>query len=117
VGLRTALILAALVVGAFSLHGIALPAPAAAQTATSAPNGDSGRDVIPDAVIGGEPQGDAVPSMIPGPNSGVAPSRASDRGGALQLGILATMVLAVVLMGLWVRRSGRGNRAATLRRG
>ncbi|MEQ1786351.1 MAG: hypothetical protein ABL966_04805 [Acidimicrobiales bacterium] len=39
----------------------------------------------------------AVPSqdIVPQPNSGAAPQEAGDRGGALQLGLLAVVMLAI----------------------
>lgn len=39
----------------------------------------------------------AVPSqdIVPRPNSGVAPSEAGDRGGALQLALLGVVVVAI----------------------
>lgn len=66
------------------------------------------RDVVPTL----NQQGDAVPSMIPTPNSGAPPQRASDRGGTLQLAVLVVMALSVACMALWVRRSGQQNRVA-----
>jgi uncharacterized protein HemX len=35
------------------------------------------------------------PEMIPRPNSGSAPQEAGDRGGALQLGLLALVVVVI----------------------
>jgi hypothetical protein len=37
----------------------------------------------------------APPEMIPRPNSGTPPHEAGDRGGALQLGLLALVVVAI----------------------
>lgn len=36
-----------------------------------------------------------APDIVPAPNSGSAPTDAGDRGGALQLGLLGLIVLAV----------------------
>lgn len=48
------------------------------------------------------------PVIIPEPNSGVAPEEAGDRGGALQLGILGGLVVAVGgAIGHLVRQSRR----------
>lgn len=81
--------------------------PAGAQDAPASTS-SSVRDVIPPVTQ----QGDAVPSMIPTPNSGVTPTRASDRGGLLQVGLFLVIVLSVVFMVLWVRRSGQRARIA-----
>lgn len=72
---RRALTLFAAVVTA-----LALGAPvAAAQDPTSS-----------STTIGAAPQ-----DIVPEPNSGTAPSEAGDRGGALQLGLLALMALVI----------------------
>ena len=48
-----------------------------------------------------------VPHIIPQPNSGVEPHDAGDRGGALQLGLLAVIVLAIGGAVLFVMRQSR----------
>lgn len=55
----------------------------------------------------------AVPSqdMIPRPNSGSAPQEAGDRGGALQLGLLALLVVAIGGTVLVLVRQSRRARA------
>lgn len=89
---RRALTLLAAVVMA-----LALAAPVAAQEPTSS-----------STTIGPAPQG-----IVPEPNSGTAPSEAGDRGGALQLGLLALVVLVIggVVVGL-VRQSRQARDAA-----
>lgn len=50
--------------------------------------------------------------IVPRPNSGEAPDEAGDRGGALQLGLLALVVLAVALATANLVRQSRRARAA-----
>lgn len=102
----------AMVLGAATLIGFG--APAAAQSAQAQPEqaqdngtGDAGADDAPSLI---DPAGGA-PSIIPGPNSGREPLRDSDRGGWYQLGVFAVILLSVVCIVLWVRRSGRVARA------
>jgi hypothetical protein len=46
--------------------------------------------------------------IVPEPNSGEAPSEAGDRGGALQLGLLTLVVLAIAgAVAILVRQSRR----------
>jgi hypothetical protein len=63
----------------FSAVLVSLPAAAVAQDAPPTTN----------AV------GQSRPRIFPRPNSGAAPQEAGDRGGALQLGLLATVVLVM----------------------
>ena len=51
----------------------------------------------------------AVPSqdIVPRPNSGSAPQEAGDRGGALQIGLLALLVVAIGGAVLWVVHQSR----------
>jgi hypothetical protein len=49
----------------------------------------------------------SVPHIIPRPNSGHAPEDAGDRGGALQLGLLGLVVVALAGGGLHVVRQSR----------
>lgn len=70
----------ALVLVTAAVMALALAAPmAAAQDPTSA-----------STTIGPAPQ-----DIVPEPNSGTAPSEAGDRGGALQLGVLALVALVI----------------------
>jgi uncharacterized protein HemX len=56
------------------------------------------------SITAGAPTQDIVPE----PNSGEAPSEAGDRGGALQLGLLALVVLVIAgAVALLVRQSRR----------
>ncbi len=48
-------------------------------------------------------------SVIPKPNSGSAPKQAGDRGGALQLGLFAVLVLALAFIGAVIIRSTMRN--------
>lgn len=50
--------------------------------------------------------------IVPKPNSGDEPTEAGDRGGALQLGILALVVVAVGGAVLHLRRQSQQARAA-----
>lgn len=47
------------------------------------------------------------PHIIPEPNTGAEPDDAGDRGGALQLGLLAVLVLAIAGAVLYVVRQSR----------
>lgn len=49
--------------------------------------------------------------IVPKPNSGTPPSEAGDRGGALQLGVLALVVAGVGLAVLHLRRQSQRARA------
>jgi uncharacterized protein HemX len=61
------------------------------------------------------PTTDQVPTndIVPKPNSGVPPQEAGDRGGALQLGLLALVVAAVA--GVILRLVQQSRRARGLR--
>lgn len=72
--LRRALILLATVVTPLAL---AVPGAAQDPTGSSTTVGAPAQDIVPE------------------PNSGTAPSEAGDRGGALQLGLLAMVVLVI----------------------
>jgi uncharacterized protein HemX len=75
------------------LAAVSAPRPAAAQ--------DPGSTT---SITAGAPTQDIVPE----PNSGEAPSEAGDRGGALQLGLLALVLLVIAgAVGLLVRQSRR----------
>jgi hypothetical protein len=41
------------------------------------------------------PAGAEAPNIIPRPNSGAVPEEAGDRGGALQVGLLALLVVVI----------------------
>jgi hypothetical protein len=59
-----------------------------------------------------------LPHIIPQPNSGRPPTEAGDRGGALQLGLLALIVVAVgTIVGLAVRESRRARGRSSSRTG
>jgi len=74
---------------------LALAGPAAAQE----PSG-------PTTTVGVPAQ-----DIIPEPDSGAPPSEAGDRGGALQLGVLALVVVAVGVAVLGLVRQSRHARA------
>ena len=57
------------------------------------------------------PPGAEAPNIIPKPNSGAAPQEAGDRGGALQLGVLALLLVAVGGVVLVLVRQSRRARA------
>jgi hypothetical protein len=50
--------------------------------------------------------------IIPEPNSGQAPNEAGDRGGLLQLGLLALILVAVALIAWRIVHESRRNRAS-----
>lgn len=50
--------------------------------------------------------------IIPEPNSGVAPTEAGDRGGALQTVVFVIMLVGVGVIGVLVVRESRKARAA-----
>ena len=56
----------------------------------------------------------ALPSqdIVPSPNSGAPPQEAGDRGGALQVGLLALVVVAIGGAVLWVVHQSRRARGA-----
>jgi hypothetical protein len=94
---RVALLVAALLVCAFSL----LTAPSAA-TAQDAPTPDETSSTpVP------------TPHIIPEPNSGHKPIDAGDRGGALQLLLLAVLVVAVGGIALHLVRESRRARSGS----
>jgi uncharacterized protein HemX len=70
-----------LVVVLASAMALAVPAPAQEPTSTSP---------SPSTTVGLPTQ-----DIVPQPNSGAAPQEAGDRGGALQLGVLALVVVAI----------------------
>jgi len=80
-----------LLLGLALLASLSAPLPAAAQ--------DPGSTT---SITSGAPTQDIVPE----PNSGEAPSEAGDRGGALQLGLLAVVLLVITgAVALLVRQS------------
>lgn len=56
-----------------------------------------------------------VPHIVPRPNSGSSPSEAGDRGGALQLGILALVVAVIGTAVAHLVRQSRRSRSTTNR--
>jgi uncharacterized protein HemX len=68
---------------------------------------------------GGDPATDPdspAGEIIPEPNSGRAPEEAGDRGGSLQLAILALVGLAILGMAAHVVRQSSAARAARVQR-
>ena len=67
---------------------------------------------------GGDPADPDAPAgeIIPGPNSGRAPEEAGDRGGSLQLAILALVAVAICGMAVHVVRQSSTARQARLDR-
>jgi hypothetical protein len=79
-----------------------------ALTPTGAGAGPTGDQ--PEATTTSTPAG-ADPDIIPRPDSGRAPDEAGDRGGALQLGLLALIVVAVAFAVAMLVRESRRARA------
>lgn len=68
---------------------------------------------VPASAQDAPPSSGDVPTqeIVPKPNSGEAPDEAGDRGGALQLGLLALVVVAVGLAVANLVRQSRSARA------
>jgi hypothetical protein len=78
--------------------------------AATAPTGDRPSTTTSTTQPGYEP-----PHIIPRPNSGHAPTEAGDRGGALQLGLLALIVGGLGLIVVLIVRDSRRARASANR--
>jgi uncharacterized protein HemX len=89
-----------LLVLALALAAIAPLAPASSAAAQDSPTTTSVVEV-------------PAQDIVPRPNSGHEPTEAGDRGGALQLGILAIVVVAIGAAVLHLRRQSQRARAAT----
>jgi hypothetical protein len=89
-----------------ALLALVVLSPAPAARAQEPPQ----RDVAGSIVTSGEPL--PAPHIIPRPNEGHEPVDAGDRGGALQLGLLALLVVAVGGGAAYVVHQSRAARRA-----
>jgi len=109
-GLVLAIILTA---GTVIAAGSSAPIAGAEQTATAANMATSTTlPKVPDTFPDQTAPEVSIPSIIPQPNSGVAPKSATDRGGWAQYSVLSGIIVALGILFLLVVRDSRKKKRA-----